>query len=120
MYLAHRIYVRFIRQQERQSFSVSILGSYQSWGTTALHRMLKFMFSCAKIVDYMKIAMLKSPSSLSISYKYSKIINCCTLSAAFMSALFASRSARISVCPSREAIYAGVVPSCIQDYREQY
>ncbi len=27
LYLSRRIYVRFIRQQERQSFSMSVLGS---------------------------------------------------------------------------------------------
>jgi hypothetical protein len=63
----------------------------------------------------MKKEMLKSSSSLSITYKYLNILNCCTLFAAFMSALFASRSATVSVCPSWEAIYAGVLPSCIQN-----
>jgi hypothetical protein len=37
MYHVRRIYVCFIRQQERQSFSVSILGSYIRWGITGLH-----------------------------------------------------------------------------------
>jgi hypothetical protein len=37
MYLVRRVYVRFIRQQERHSFSVSFLGSYKRWGTNALH-----------------------------------------------------------------------------------
>ncbi len=32
LYLDRRIYVRFIRQQERQSFSVSISGSSMRWG----------------------------------------------------------------------------------------
>jgi hypothetical protein len=41
MNLARRIYVRFIRQQQRQSFSVSILGSYNRWGSTILHTKLK-------------------------------------------------------------------------------
>ena len=40
LYLVRRIYIRFIRQQERQSFSVSILGSYIRWGKTALHTKL--------------------------------------------------------------------------------
>jgi hypothetical protein len=35
MFLERRIYVRFIRQQER------ILGSYKRWGSTALHTKLK-------------------------------------------------------------------------------
>ena len=73
------------------------------------------MFSCAKIVDNMKKAMLKSSRSLSITYKYLNIVNCCALFAAFMSALFASRSATVSVCPSWEAINAGVEPFCIQN-----
>ena len=72
------------------------------------------MFSCAKIVDYVKKTMLKSPRSLSISYKYLNILNCCTLFAAFMSALFVSRSATVSVCPFWEATYARVQPSCKQ------
>ena len=37
LYLARRIYVCFIRQQERHSFSVSFLGSYIRWGKTVLH-----------------------------------------------------------------------------------
>ena len=40
LYLVRRIYVRFIRQQERHSFSVSILGSYKCWGRTVLHTKL--------------------------------------------------------------------------------
>ena len=73
------------------------------------------MFSCAKIVDNMKKAMLKSSSLLLITYTYLTILNCCTLFAAFMSALFASRSATVSVCPFWEAINAGVEPFCIQN-----
>jgi hypothetical protein len=34
---ARRIYIRFIRQQERHSFSVSIVGSCIRWGKTVLH-----------------------------------------------------------------------------------
>ena len=40
LYLVCRIYVRFIRQQERHSFSVSKEGSYMRWGTTVLHTKL--------------------------------------------------------------------------------
>ncbi len=40
LYLVRRIYVRFIHQQERQSFSVSIAGSYMRWGKTVLHTKL--------------------------------------------------------------------------------
>jgi hypothetical protein len=42
LYLARCIYVRFIRQQERQNFNVSILGSYIRWGDTILHRKLQW------------------------------------------------------------------------------
>jgi hypothetical protein len=37
LYLDRQIYVRFIFQQERQSFSVSIFRSYNRWGKTVLH-----------------------------------------------------------------------------------
>jgi hypothetical protein len=40
LYLIRGIYVRFLRQQERHSFSVSIVGSYMRWGKTALHTKL--------------------------------------------------------------------------------
>jgi hypothetical protein len=39
---------------------------------------------------------------------------CCTLFAAFTSALFESKSASVSVCPPWEAAKAGVRPSCMQ------
>jgi hypothetical protein len=69
------------------------------------------MLSCAEFIDSMKKAKLKSSRSLSITYKYLNILNCCTLSAAFMSALFASSSATVSVCPLQEATNTGVEPS---------
>ncbi len=40
LYLHRRIYVRFIRQQERQRLSVSKLGSYKRWGNTILNTKL--------------------------------------------------------------------------------
>jgi hypothetical protein len=40
MYLARRINVCFIRQQKRQNFIASIMGSYIRWGTTDLHAKL--------------------------------------------------------------------------------
>ena len=40
LYLIRRIYVRFIRQQQRNTFSVSILGSYIRWRITILHTKL--------------------------------------------------------------------------------
>jgi hypothetical protein len=40
LYLVRHIYVCFIRQQERQSFSVSILVSDIRWGKTVLHTLL--------------------------------------------------------------------------------
>ncbi len=66
----------------------------------------------------MKVAVFKFSSSLSISLKHLNILNYCTLSATFMSALFASRSATVSVWPFSEAIYAGVKSSWIQNYRK--
>jgi hypothetical protein len=41
LYLIRGIYIRFIRQQERHSFSVSIFGSYMRWGITVLHTKLR-------------------------------------------------------------------------------
>ncbi len=40
LYHVRRIYIRFIRQQERHSFSVSILRSCMRWGKTVLHTKL--------------------------------------------------------------------------------
>jgi hypothetical protein len=40
VYLGRRIYIRFIRQQERQSFSVPISGCCIRWSTTILHTKL--------------------------------------------------------------------------------
>ncbi len=73
------------------------------------------MFSFAKIVENMIKTILKSSSSLSITYKYLNNLNRCTLLAAFMSALFTSSCATVSVCPTWEAIYAGVIPHCIKE-----
>ncbi len=38
MHLGRRIYVRFIRQQELQSFSVSFSRSFDRWGSAVLHK----------------------------------------------------------------------------------
>ncbi len=39
-HLVRLIYVRFIRKQEHQSFSMSILGSYMRWSSAVLNTKL--------------------------------------------------------------------------------
>ncbi len=122
LYLARGIYVRFICQQESQNFSVPFFRSYIRWGSTVLHTKLKWtMLNNSSCFHVQKSLIIWKKQCQNLEVRCRTIINvwllfnCCTFLAAFMSALFASRSDRVSVCPFWEAINAGVAPVCIQN-----